>query len=217
VVARQKAEGAPASLRAMARYLQDAMRFGSDGAFAEDDLVALLGQKPVGLGRRRVDVAQTARDTLARLCRHPAAGAGLVARLEALARGRGAVAADALETLCLHRTWVGDWAALDPLLTAPKVTAPAATGFAMGIYQRIFFGELGDGRPDVSWEAAVRARLEALVDRAPRGVARSVDFAQGQLRYLAAARGQPCARCQSSGNSAATHADQGAGMAVRRV
>lgn len=55
------------------------------------------------------------------------------------------------------------------------------------------------------------------VARPPRGVARSVAFAQRQLRSLATARGQPRARVQSSGNSAATHADQESGMAVRRV
>ncbi|MEZ4409486.1 MAG: hypothetical protein R3A52_23895 [Polyangiales bacterium] len=169
---------------AMARYLYDLSRLGNDTHFAADVLVSLLGVAPSGRGRRRVDPARKAAEALARLCLHPTKGPALAARLDALATKRGAFAKNARLAVAQRHVMAGDFDALDPLLTAPELDPQVAEGFAVGVHQRIFYGALGEGLPDASWEAAVRERFDAVAARAPKASSHAFDTARDLLDSL---------------------------------
>lgn len=173
---------------AMARYVYDAARFRSDVGFAADELVALLGAAPSGRGYKRVDPARAAVDALARMCRHPTYGPALAARLEALSKKRGRAGNDARSAVAQHRVLIGDFAALDPWLTAPELDPHVAQGFASGVYNRVFYGALGDGMPDEAWAAAARERFEAVAARAPESAQRTFELARTELQRLSRRR-----------------------------
>jgi len=181
-------DGRPLALSQLARYLHDATRFGSDIGFAHETLLDLLGRKAEGRGRQRVDVSASATSPLVRLCRHPRVGPGLVATLETLSRGRGKRAGDALEVLVEHHVWTGDFVQVDLHLAAPKLPAPVAAGFGAGVYNRIFFGSIGDGTPDLAWQDEVSQRFDDVMARAPKAAMRILKLASAQRARLTRAR-----------------------------
>jgi hypothetical protein len=197
-------DGSPLALSQLAHYLHDAARFGSDIGFARETLLALLGRKAEGRGRQRVDVSASATNPLVRLCRHPDVGPGLVASLETLSQGRGKRAADALEVLVEHRVWTGDFVRVDQHLAAPKLTAPVAAGFGAGVYNRIFFGELGDKTPDLAWQDAVSQRFDDVMARAPKAALRILKLADGQRARLARARARAAGHAGAKGAGEST-------------